>query len=157
MKIITGKYQTVDLNTGYRSLRMTHMLNDICYHHPDVLLFLNPCMLQRNEFFEMEFAQPPPNMMGAPPTHMPPPNMSMPPPGQNHYNKGFDNRPGYNRPQFRPFLNLQRPLPGPLGNMTLEDFDGKRLRKSVMRKTVDYNSSIIKALEVRRRAMSVML
>lgn len=49
---------------------------------------------------------------------------------------------------FRPFLNLQRPLPGPLGNMTLEDFDGKRLRKSVMRKTVDYNSSIIKALEV---------
>lgn len=29
-----------------------------------------------------------------------------------------------------------------------DDFDGKRLRKSVMRKTVDYNSSIIKALEV---------
>lgn len=53
-----------------------------------------------------------------------------------------------NRPPFRPFLNMQRPLPGPLGNMTFEDFDGKRLRKSVMRKTVDYNSSIIKALEV---------
>lgn len=32
--------------------------------------------------------------------------------------------------------------------MTLEDFDGKRLRKSVMRKTVDYNSAIIKALQV---------
>lgn len=32
--------------------------------------------------------------------------------------------------------------------MTLEDFDGKRLRKSVMRKTVDYNSAIIKELEV---------
>lgn len=45
-------------------------------------------------------------------------------------------------------MNMQRPLPGPLGNMTLEDFDGKRLRKSVMRKTVDYNSSIIKALQV---------
>lgn len=30
-----------------------------------------------------------------------------------------------------------------------DDFDGKRLRKSVMRKTVDYNSSIIKALEVK--------
>lgn len=45
-------------------------------------------------------------------------------------------------------MNMQRPLPGPLGNMTLEDFDGKRLRKSVMRKTVDYNSAIIKELEV---------
>lgn len=106
----------------------------------------------------MEFAQPPPM------SHMPPPNMSIPPPtaannlivppSQNHqqqpggYNQqkfggGFNNR-----PPFRPFLNLQRPLPGPLGNMTLEDFDGKRLRKSVMRKTVDYNSSIIKTLEV---------
>jgi polyadenylation factor subunit 2 len=29
-----------------------------------------------------------------------------------------------------------------------DDFDGKRLRKSVMRKTIDYNSSIVKALEV---------
>lgn len=111
----------------------------------------------------MEFAQPPPNMLGGPPpTHMPPPNMSLPPPnaaihgnllvtphqgyGQKFERGGFMN----NRPPFRPFLNLQRPLPGPLGNMTLEDFDGKRLRKSVMRKTVDYNSSIIKALEVSR-------
>lgn len=107
----------------------------------------------------MEFAQPPPNVMSTP-THVPPPNMSMPPP-QNVGGSGSLNVPvnqgGYgqkfgsfqnNRPPFRPFLNLQRPLPGPLGNMTLEDFDGKRLRKSVMRKTVDYNSSIIKALEV---------
>lgn len=96
----------------------------------------------------MEFAQPPPNMLGGPPTHMPPPNMSMPPP--NNMGQKFEPRGGFmnNRPPFRPFLNLQRPLPGPLGNMTLEDFDGKRLRKSVMRKTVDYNSSIIKALEV---------
>lgn len=46
-------------------------------------------------------------------------------------------------------MNVMKPLPGPLGNMTLEDFDGKRLRKSVMRKTVDYNSAIIKELEVR--------
>lgn len=29
------------------------------------------------------------------------------------------------------------------------DFDGKRLRKSVMRKTVDYNSSIVAMLESR--------
>lgn len=103
----------------------------------------------------MEFAQPPPNMLGGTPTHMPPPNMSMPPPNtMGHPNQGFNQkfepRIGFinNRPPFRPFLNVQRPLPGPLGNMTLEDFDGKRLRKSVMRKTVDYNSSIIKALEV---------
>uniref|UniRef100_A0A182SQR0 WD_REPEATS_REGION domain-containing protein n=1 Tax=Anopheles maculatus TaxID=74869 RepID=A0A182SQR0_9DIPT len=33
--------------------------------------------------------------------------------------------------------------------MSQDDFDGKRLRKSVMRKTVDYNASIIKALECR--------
>lgn len=103
----------------------------------------------------MEFAQPPPGVMGTP-THLPPPNLSMPPPSSNNLivppqNQGYGPKfGGYanNRPPFRPFLNLQRSLPGPLGNMTLEDFDGKRLRKSVMRKTVDYNSSIIKALEV---------
>lgn len=32
--------------------------------------------------------------------------------------------------------------------MSQDDFDGKRLRKSVMRKTVDYNSAIVRALEV---------
>lgn len=32
-------------------------------------------------------------------------------------------------------------------DVSQEEFDGKRLRKSAMRKTVDYNSSIIKALE----------
>ncbi|KAL3283555.1 hypothetical protein HHI36_006694 [Cryptolaemus montrouzieri] len=86
----------------------------------------------------MEFAQPP-NLS------LPPPNLSGPPP-----NIVVPPIQGYgNRPQFRPFMNFQKPLPGPLGNMTLEDFDGKRLRKSVMRKTVDYNSSIIKELENR--------
>lgn len=69
----------------------------------------------------------------------PPNNLTVPP------NMGYQPQ---SRPPFRPFMNMQRPLPGPLGNMTLEDFDGKRLRKSVMRKTVDYNSSIIKALQV---------
>jgi len=83
----------------------------------------------------MEFSQPPPNLSA------PPPNMTMPPPNINIVS-GYNN----NRPTFRPFM---KPLPGPLGNMTLEDFDGKRLRKSVMRKTVDYNSSIIKELENR--------
>lgn len=32
--------------------------------------------------------------------------------------------------------------------MTQDDFDGKRLRKSVMRKTVDYNAAIIRSLQV---------
>ncbi|KAJ8913542.1 hypothetical protein NQ315_017093 [Exocentrus adspersus] len=87
----------------------------------------------------MDFAQPPPNLSMPPPNlGGPPPNIG-PPPQQG----------GFNRPQFRPFMNLHKPLPGPLGNMTLEDFDGKRLRKSVMRKTVDYNSAIIKELENR--------
>lgn len=104
----------------------------------------------------MEFAHPPP-------VHLSNANMSIPPPliglqgnplgpvsNQGMFNQKFEPRSGFNntRPPFRPFLNLQRPLPGPLGNMTLEDFDGKRLRKSVMRKTVDYNSAIICALEV---------
>lgn len=29
-------------------------------------------------------------------------------------------------------------------------FDGKRMRKAVMRKTVDYNSSVVKLIEVRQ-------
>lgn len=89
----------------------------------------------------MEFAQPPPTMSGS---SLGMPNMSLPPPNMN--GQGFNNN---SRPQFRPFLNVARPLPGSLGTMTLEDFDGKRLRKSVMRKTVDYNSAIIKELENR--------
>uniref|UniRef100_A0A6P7EXK3 Pre-mRNA 3' end processing protein WDR33 n=1 Tax=Diabrotica virgifera virgifera TaxID=50390 RepID=A0A6P7EXK3_DIAVI len=84
----------------------------------------------------MDFAQPPPNM------GMPPPNLAVGPPMAPMQGYG-------NRPPFRPFVNIHKPLPGPLSNMTLEDFDGKRLRKSVMRKTVDYNSSIIKELENR--------
>ncbi|XP_044750230.1 pre-mRNA 3' end processing protein WDR33 [Coccinella septempunctata] len=84
------------------------------------------------EFAQPNLAMPPPNLSG------PPPNIVIPP------IQGYANR-----PQFKPFMNFQRPLPGPLGNMTLEDFDGKRLRKSVMRKTVDYNSAIIKELENR--------
>ncbi|KAJ2945648.1 hypothetical protein O0L34_g479 [Tuta absoluta] len=90
----------------------------------------------------MDFGQPPPNMT------MPPPGMGMgmsmggplgPPGPRNNM-----------RHNFRPFNNYQLRFPptGPL-NMTQDDFDGKRLRKSVMRKTVDYNAAIIKALECR--------
>ncbi|XP_077301280.1 WD repeat domain 33 [Arctopsyche grandis] len=37
----------------------------------------------------------------------------------------------------------------PQGPISQDDFDGKRLRKSVMRKTVDYNAAIVRALEAR--------
>lgn len=88
----------------------------------------------------MDFGHPPPN------TGMPPPGMGGPmgigmgmgPPGRNNM-----------RHNFRPFnYQMRFPPQGPL-NMTQDDFDGKRLRKSVMRKTVDYNAAIIKALECR--------
>ncbi|CAG4942450.1 unnamed protein product [Parnassius apollo] len=82
----------------------------------------------------MEFGHPPPNM------GMPPPGIGGPmgPPGRNNI-----------RHNFRPFnYQMRFPSQGPL-NMTQDDFDGKRLRKSVMRKTVDYNAAIIKALECR--------
>ena len=36
-------------------------------------------------------------------------------------------------------------------------FDGKRMRKAVMRKTVDYNSSVVKQIEVRAFNATVVL
>lgn len=93
---------------------------------------------------------PPPSMSVPPPIMAnPPPNLNVPPPGigSGPFPQKFDNRNNFNnRNFFKPFQSFGPR--GPLGLMTLEDFDGKRLRKSVMRKTVDYNSSIIKALEV---------
>lgn len=98
------------------------------------------------------------NLSAPPPMNIPPPNLSnpgqlpnlsVPPPGMGpgQFPQRFDNRNNFNnRNFFKPFQSFGPR--GPLGMMTLEDFDGKRLRKSVMRKTVDYNSSIIKAIEV---------
>lgn len=95
----------------------------------------------------MEFSQPPPDMSNMGNQFN---NFSVPPPVQSNqmhrpagqiYHAG---KPG--QPFFRPFVNFNRG-PGALP-MTQDDFDGKRLRKSVMRKTVDYNAAIIKALEV---------
>lgn len=79
---------------------------------------------------------------------MPPPDLNNPPPSLNgpgpqqqkpyfnyhHYNKGFN---------YKNYHNFKHGM-----QAHQDDFDGKRLRKSVMRKTVDYNSSIVKALEV---------
>ncbi|XP_063696514.1 pre-mRNA 3' end processing protein WDR33 [Culicoides brevitarsis] len=58
-------------------------------------------------------------------------------------------RSGLRAPFFRNFNAFHRGGHHPHGIMTQDDFDGKRLRKSVMRKTVDYNASIIKAIENR--------
>lgn len=106
----------------------------------------------------MEFLQPPPTAMNfnvPPPSLQPqPPSQQQPPPSQpappmSHYPRerhyhGFSGKSGQH---FRPYNNFGR---GPGGMpISQDDFDGKRLRKSVMRKTVDYNSSIVRALEVR--------
>lgn len=42
-----------------------------------------------------------------------------------------------------------QPRPALSSNTQNAEFDGKRLRKAVARKTVDYNSSIVKMLESR--------
>lgn len=48
---------------------------------------------------------------------------------------------------FQPFRAYRQGGNGPV--VFDPEFDGKRLRKSAMRKTVDYNAAIIKMLEVR--------
>lgn len=58
---------------------------------------------------------------------------------ERHYHGGFAGKSSH----FRSYNNFRGP-----NNMSQDDFDGKRLRKSVMRKTVDYNSSIVRELEV---------
>lgn len=79
----------------------------------------------------MEF--PPPEINVPPPTFNPPPFQ------QNYqprpYNPNYHHKPYYNR--YKHGMQVQ------------DDFDGKRLRKSVMRKTVDYNASILRALQNR--------
>lgn len=73
----------------------------------------------------------------------PPPEMSLPPPTFQHP-PSFQPRPFHpNYHHHKPFYKSYKH-----GMQVQDDFDGKRLRKSVMRKTVDYNASIIKALQV---------
>lgn len=98
----------------------------------------------------MEFAHPPPGPMSGPPPsspmnfNMPPPMHGMPRhmgPGGGGQRMPFFRMPGYGGYQRAP-----NGMP-----ISQDDFDGKRLRKSVMRKTVDYNASIVNALEVSQR------
>lgn len=106
-----------------------------------------------------QFANPPPaislpNMSVPPPIATP--NLSAPPPNLTTINTttgGFQHRFGNHRDGNRGFFKPFRPYHAPKvitgGQDALQDeFDGKRLRKSVMRKTVDYNAAIIKTLEV---------
>lgn len=101
-----------------------------------------------------EFLQPPPttNFSVPPPPVQQPIHASPSQPTQSpsaphyqnyqrerHYHGGFSGQ----KPHFRSYNNFRGP-----NNMSQDDFDGKRLRKSVMRKTVDYNSSIVRELEV---------
>lgn len=103
-----------------------------------------------------QFTQPPPNLAAPPPNlQMPPPNMSMPPPGLGATSSPASRPPFNNNSQNRtPQQHFYKPFQGNFprgpsgGPMTQDDFDGKRLRKSVMRKTVDYNAAIIKVLQV---------
>lgn len=84
----------------------------------------------------VQFNQPPPPL----------PNLSVPPPMPGHYppQRFHTDRGAHRGHFFQPFRPYTRPGPGGAES----EFDGKRLRKSVMRKTVDYNSAIIKMLEV---------
>lgn len=113
-----------------------------------------------------QFSQPPPNLSAPPPNlQMPPPNMSMPPPSLGTPTNPQARPPFLNNNQNRvtPQTHFYKPFPGifprgPTGGpMTQDDFDGKRLRKSVMRKTVDYNAAIIKVLQVSRTCNLIYL
>ncbi|CAO1406011.1 unnamed protein product [Diamesa serratosioi] len=90
----------------------------------------------------MEFSQPPPDIqtnMAMPPPNFQPQTFQQHPP--RHFHPNHHHKPGgfYKGNHFK--HGMQSGIQ--------DDFDGKRLRKSVMRKTVDYNSSIVKTLENR--------
>lgn len=80
-------------------------------------------------------------MMEFPPISMPPPTFQPPPFQSNYQPRPFNPNFHHHKPYYRSYKHGMQHIQ--------DDFDGKRLRKSVMRKTVDYNASIVKALEVR--------
>lgn len=100
-----------------------------------------------------EFLQPPPASnfsVPPPPVQQPmhsasPQNQSPSAPHYQSYQRERHFHGGYagKSTHFRSYNNFRGP-----NVMSQDDFDGKRLRKSVMRKTVDYNSSIVRELEV---------
>lgn len=66
------------------------------------------------------------------------------PPGGFHHHQS---RP---RLGYQPYRLYPRPLPagGGIQESSGQEYDGRRLRKSLVRKTVDYNAAIIKAIQV---------
>jgi len=80
---------------------------------------------------------------------MVPPNYSNPPPGVITAPPTTHTQPPKFPPQFPPAppVGSGPPVIGPDGQPV--EFDGKRLRKTMMRKTVDYNSSFINMLHNR--------
>uniref|UniRef100_A0A182QAA4 Uncharacterized protein n=1 Tax=Anopheles farauti TaxID=69004 RepID=A0A182QAA4_9DIPT len=94
----------------------------------------------------MEFSQPPPSVDAAAPTVQ---HFANPPPINRilSYQHPQPPKQQFNFYHHKPYHHFNGFRGG--GPMSQDDFDGKRLRKSVMRKTVDYNASIIKALECR--------
>ncbi|XP_053679913.1 pre-mRNA 3' end processing protein WDR33 [Anopheles nili] len=94
----------------------------------------------------MEFSQPPPSVDAAVPAVQ---HFANPPPINRilSYQHPQPPKQQFNFYHHKPYHHFNGFRGG--GPMSQDDFDGKRLRKSVMRKTVDYNASIIKALECR--------
>ena len=84
----------------------------------------------------MQMPVPPP---GIPPLSMPPPPIGLPPPGII-----INQQPPNINPAGGPVL----PPPQMMMLPTEVGFDGKMLRKTITRKTVDYNPSCVKYLEV---------
>ena len=82
----------------------------------------------------------------------PPPNYSAPPPSHHGGGGGGHHHVPKFPPQFPPsgpsgVGGTGPPVIGPDGQPV--EFDGKRLRKTMMRKTVDYNSSFLNMLQDR--------
>ena len=115
-------------------------------------------------------SHPPPNMSGMPPMGMMPPNMSIPPPNHQNHNPSNNSStsagpppppsgaPSQQTPQqaapqhhFYPSGFHHPPPPGMIVPSAMMEmgFDGKMLRKTIARKTVDYNSSCARYIEDR--------
>jgi len=78
------------------------------------------------------------------------PRMPMRNPNSNqsdhgHFSSGGGPRPRLGYLPYRPYI---RPPPQGGDFTANNEYDGRRLRKSLVRKTVDYNSAIIKLLQV---------
>ncbi|OXA57029.1 Flowering time control protein FY [Folsomia candida] len=98
---------------------------------------------------------PPPPMQHHPPPRGPP---RFPPPShfnnQDHHGGQFMPRPRLGYQPYRPFPRAPHPHAAsstPGGDNV--EYDGRRLRKSLVRKTVDYNAAIVKYLQAHKEAV----